>query len=652
MPLRPPTLEPILLKTRITPATQPASTSTVAHPDGATGSQTQPPQTSGTRPRAADARLSRLPARHGLGRTQSSPAAIRYTAPKPDMHPLVAAARQPRITARLDAMRQRLAELKTAYAHGKEAVGRDDMAFLDLLVAMENAKRPALALSMHAIDHNALRAGNANAVTSLADALATSMRTGKQPWHAILSVNGYQTALSVRHDSAHPERISLVVVSSAGEPLSEPEWHQMATLLADKVNRTLKQRRTLRLENVPPQATIDVQCLHTGTQMSSDGEAIFALSAAKAMLADKGVETLHQRALANAGQRANAISIQTIENNPDLGPRFFKYMTYPFGTDRLLDARPELKEMPVDKKTGLPLREYQAAHMRPRLPLFGVREPRNTAYEDKRLRLYERAIAHLDRSVQLDGMAGYLQALRHAQAGGAEPPAPRDAEFIDRLVDAENMLDPQLRLSAHRVDISKLGTRDASAIASLEPTLAEGLRSGNGWRATLDLGGHHVAIDARHDTRHPTHLSLAVLDGTGSPFSPADWGNLALTLGNSVSAILRADNDTRTGKVWLTHLDVSRFQTGPNTALFALMAAKDMKGNDEIADFHKEALAQASDKAAVVGIRGRPGDALLEPEYGDGHASLEAFLREEQIQAYERAIPYFERSLGLPPGTH
>lgn len=173
---------------------QPASTSSVAHPDGATESQTQPPHPSGTRPRAADARLRRLPARQALGRSQSLPVNVRYTAPKPDLHPLIAAARQPRITERLDAMRQRLADLKADQALGWEAIGIHDTEFLDLLVAMENARHPELALSLHAIDHKALRDGNPSAVADLAGALATSMRTGKHSWHAILSTNGYQAA--------------------------------------------------------------------------------------------------------------------------------------------------------------------------------------------------------------------------------------------------------------------------------------------------------------------------------------------------------------------------------------------------------------------------------------------------------------------------
>ncbi|MFD2423559.1 hypothetical protein ACFSUI_04870 [Ralstonia solanacearum] len=319
-------------------------------------------------------------------------------------------------------MRQRLADLKADQALGWEAIGIHDTEFLDLLVAMENARHPELALSLHAIDHKALRDGNPSAVADLAGALATSMRTGKHSWHAILSTNGYQAAVSVRHHAAHPERISLVVVSSGGKMLSKSKWHQVATLLAEGVDKALEQHRALGLENAPSRATVDVHCLHTGTQLTSDGETIFALSAAKAMPTDQDVETLHQRALTDAGERKSPVGVRIEKDNDYLGPRFFKYMTYTAGTDKLLKKRPAFETQPVNKKTELPLREFQAMHMRPRVPRFGLREQRNTAHENKRLQLYERAIAHLGASVRIDAMAGYLNELQRAHQSGTEPP--------------------------------------------------------------------------------------------------------------------------------------------------------------------------------------------------------------------------------------
>lgn len=219
------------------------------------------------------------------------------------------------------------------------------------------------------------------------------------------------------------------------------------------------------------------------------------------------------------------------------------------------------------------------------------------------------------------------------------------------------MLDPQLRLSTHRIDTAKLSTRDPGAIASLAPILAEGLRSGNDWRATLDLGGHHVAVDARHDAEHPTHLSLAVLNGAGSPLSREDWKNLTRALSSSVNAILQAGegNGARTGKVWLTHLDISSHLTGTDTALFALRTAKAMKDDQDIAGVHGKALARASNSASPGGIIRNSGDALIDEEHdpdNKDHALLEGLVREEQIQLYERAIPYLERSLGTRSETH
>lgn len=153
-----------MLKTRITPATQPASTSTVAHPDGATGSQTQPPQVSGPRARTADRNFTNLPTRHAGARALKQPVKLTRAASKVDTRALAAAAIQPGLSARLESMRQYLAELKTA-AHADpnlrvETPGHRDAEFLDLLVAVENARHPKLALSAHTISLNALNTTN------------------------------------------------------------------------------------------------------------------------------------------------------------------------------------------------------------------------------------------------------------------------------------------------------------------------------------------------------------------------------------------------------------------------------------------------------------------------------------------------------------
>ncbi|MFD2423558.1 hypothetical protein ACFSUI_04865 [Ralstonia solanacearum] len=149
-----------------------------------------------------------------------------------------------------------------------------------------------------------------------------------------------------------------------------------------------------------------------------------------------------------------------------------------------------------------------------------------------------------------------------------------------------------------------------------------------------------------------------MLNGAGSPLSREDWKNLTHTLSNSVNAILQAGegNGSRTGKVWLTRLNISDHLTGTtDTALFALLTAKNMKGDQDIAGVHGKALARASGVEAVGGILKRSGDSLIDEEHdpdNKDHALLKGLLREKQIQLYEQAIPYFERSLGTRSETH
>ncbi|MDO3507195.1 type III secretion system YopJ family effector RipAE [Ralstonia pseudosolanacearum] len=643
-----------MLKTRITPATQPASTSTVAHPNSATGSQTQPPQVSGPRARTADRNFTNLPTRHAGARALKQPVKLTRAASKVDTRALAAAAIQPGLSARLESMRQYLAELKTA-AHAApnlrvETPGHRDAEFLDLLVAVENARHPKLALSAHTISLNTLNTTNPAAVASLARNLETSMRS-REPWHAVVDIGGHAMALSVRHHPEQPKQISMIVVNSAGEHLSVPEWNLMATLLAGHLNHKLEQAGD------PKGVRIVLHCLNTGIQKTNHGGAIFALSAVKAMPGDEDIGKLHAHALSEAGKHADAVDVHVIDETPLLGPRFFKHMTHTFGLERMLTNRPDLRTAPVNKKTGLPLAQYQSQHLRPHRLLQHVRETSSTSYEDKRLQLYERAITHLA-SARVEALTDHLDALRRARKGKADMPAPRDAEFLDLLVEVENKLDPQLRLSAHKIDAPRLAVRDPGAIASLAPVVADGVRGGGDWHATLNIGdGHHVAVAARHDAAHPTHVSLAVLDGAGSPFSPANWRDLAST----VAKCLDAAGNGRTGKVWLTYVDASSQATASNSALFALRATKEMKESglqhDGLIDqMHKNALNLARSAQTAVSLGKYGGPAPLDPEYGTGGGadrySLDGILRQEHIKMYKHAIRHFERAKEPAPERH
>ncbi|WP_390622874.1 hypothetical protein ACEQUB_00205 [Ralstonia syzygii] len=231
-------------KTRISPATQPINTSATARPDTAAEGSTRSAHVSGSRPRTVDGSFRNLPTRHAGSRASKPPIILRKAPSKIDTRALAAMAHQPGLKARLVAMRQYLAELKTAaYANPDiraETPGHRDAQFLDLLVAVENARHPKLALSAHTIDSAALEACNPAAVASLANHLEASMRSG-DPWHAILSVHRHEMALSVRHHPEQHKQISMIVVDSAPEHLSVPEWNLVAALLAGHLDHKLAQ---------------------------------------------------------------------------------------------------------------------------------------------------------------------------------------------------------------------------------------------------------------------------------------------------------------------------------------------------------------------------------------------------------------------------
>jgi hypothetical protein len=126
-------------------------------------------------------------------------------------------------------------------------------------------------------------------------------------------------------------------------------------------------------------------------------------------------------------------------------------------------------------------------------------------------------------------------------------------------------------------------------------------RTSKDWNGTLDINGHHVAVSARHDASNPEHVSLVVVEGAGSPMSRGDWKLLVKQLHDRMQA-QPADAPVGVGgKLWVTHMDLSARQPETNSALFALMAAKDMGRDRGIAEVHADALAelQAMPDAAI-----------------------------------------------------
>lgn len=135
----------------------------------------------------------------------------------------------------------------------------------------------------------------------------------REPWHAVVDIGGHAMALSVRHHPAQPKQISMIVVNSAGEHLSVPEWNLMATLLAGHLNHKLEQAGD------PKGVRIVLHCLNTGIQKTNHGGAIFALSAVKAMPGDEDIGKLHAHALSEAGKHADAVDVHVIDETPLLG---------------------------------------------------------------------------------------------------------------------------------------------------------------------------------------------------------------------------------------------------------------------------------------------------------------------------------------------
>ncbi|TKC81320.1 type III effector protein [Trinickia terrae] len=593
-----------------------------------------------------------VPARRAAPVPASVPASA--SAPERAAGPVAdAVANEPDIVGRIGEMKGYLAQLRTAHAEKREMVPARDAQFLDLLVAVENERDAALNLSAHRVDYKALSAGKAAGAGDLAKRAVTGMQTGGS-WHAIVSMDGHEVALSARHDPERPMHVSAVVVDSTTGNFTPQDWGRLAMALGAHMNAALKR------DGKPGDARVVINCLNTGVQKSNEGGAIFALAAMRDMPGEPDIASLHEQVLAGTAQWPGPFAARAVADNSLLGARFFKHMTLESNMQSLLAARPKLAEAPVNKK-GETLAARQEARLGKHRPSFGLPYESSHSYATKRIHLYERALSRLEAAAapqllaarrdrlaaRLDAMASYVLDLHRARKGKAAPPPSRDAEFTDLLVAGVNALDPQMRLSAHKIDVAQLAKRESGAVDSVSEALAEGMRNGGGWHAMLDLDGHHVALSARHDRDNPAHVSLAVLHGAGSPMSEEDWKSLAGLLGER----LDESDPSSQGKLRLTRLDVSAIQPATGSALFALRAVKDMKTIDGIADLHIKTLADARNESEAVKTNGTSGVHLFDEEYDatanehDANPLADPELLAEHIAMYRAALGHHERTL-------
>lgn len=578
----------------------------------------------------------RAPDAGGAGRV---PAAPRTTAPF-----ALPRALDSQRWAQLDAMKDHLAELREAFRNQKELPRHHDGKFIDQFVRSENARDPLLRLSHHAISVDAVRSGGEaalEAVSGLAGALVKGMKRGED-WHAVLKIDDHHVAVSARHHPRHPSRVSLVVVDGLGSDVAHSEWQQMAELLCEHANRA----RTEKGKDAKAQVWISYlnpPILRTSTGAGSDA---VALAAVRKMRPDPGLRELHEDVMNRQTRDSPSTAVQVLGDNSVLGAPLFKLMSRPQEMDALLRDRPELETAKVNEK-GQTLKEYQEAHTAARRPPFGMASQRNVASEEKRLSLYDRAVAHLESKLApgLAAMQAHLEHLRLAAGGHADLPPARDAKFLDMLMAAECAKDPSLRLQALRLEPALLAQEAPAATEGLWRAIAEGLRKGEDWSATLDIAGHHVALSARHDAVHPSHVSLVVMQGAGAPFSSEDWRLVTAQLNERMQALSAAEGVS--GKIWVTCLDVSASAPGTHSALFALIAARDMRRDDGIAEVHADAWAQAASHGGPAALRNRPGDHLLDPDAAGGTGDLMTSpdVVAMQIEMYEQAVGHYEMIL-------
>ncbi|HET9644883.1 MAG TPA: hypothetical protein VFP68_16350 [Burkholderiaceae bacterium] len=504
------------------------------------------------------------------------------------------------LTGRFQDMKKYLNNLELAYDEQRNLYSQDE-AFLDLLAAAENCRQPDLRLSTHIIDGKALcsREGGMKAVEGLARSAIDNMNAGT--WNAVLSITGHVVTMSAKHNPQEAAHVSLVVVQQRRSfSVGSSQWKWVATLLHEHLRRALSGPERA----VKPKVWLTLLDRSVESPEYWEGGAICSLASVREVPHDREVQGFHEETLASQPDHQQLLAVRVAKSA---------------GSSQVPEDIRGLLNVPTSE------REYELERLKMyRRAVWYVRDILNGAAESRE---------------RLQAMKAYVQELTDSLEKRTPLPPARDAEFLDLLLDGVRMEDGSRKLSAHRVDVEALKRRDAEAVRSLGEAVVQGLRDEIDWQATVDFGGHHMALLARHDPEYPGHVSLVLLGGAGSNVSRAELEYLTAALTSQMRADATLAHEPHERKVWLTPVDAMSRQLKDNSALTALGLATTMSDNEVISFAHVLALTDASESNGSYRLLTDGAHAL---DSDSGVSDPDANLL-DQIELYEVAISCAEK---------
>jgi hypothetical protein len=259
-----------------------------------------------------------------------------------------------------------------------------DVDFLPLLIKSENRRDSRLNLRwLSSPVPRRMHAGEL-----MLNGVAAAVRNSNtEPWRAVLDDCGHSVAISVRHASDEPGKVSIVMLDSMAYTyehylVAEDESPQMTKRLFD---------HNARSGQAPLQ--IHLYRLHTDVQRA-DGCCMFALSAAKKAATSVAVAQLHEEGIEHLKATQDVYHTTHTKAFSVLEASFFKHATSDKTIEGWLSDNPKFVDAPVNNHNETLAGRYKR-YLTHRISQDGKPLSYSTSIEMKRIDLLEKALETL-----------------------------------------------------------------------------------------------------------------------------------------------------------------------------------------------------------------------------------------------------------------
>ena len=140
-------------------------------------------------------------------------------------------------------------------------------------------------------------------------------------------------------------------------------------------------------------------------------------------------------------------------------------------------------------------------------------------------------------------------------------------------------------------------------LTSFSKRIAEGVETGEQWRAVLDTDNHRMAMSAHYDKDNPCNVSIFIVDATQIDEEDVEAAQEHF---NMLAEDINMHIDTKVNspvRIAVSIAGTKTHGTKEGCDIFAIADAEDMLNNPVIEAIHQEALAKLRENREVVNSR-------------------------------------------------